>query len=98
MFFNRCVAIKIAVFEGPASLSTFTTDSSCQLDVFRHDGDTFGVDGAQVGILEKSNQVGFAGFLEGHHGAALETQVGLEILGDFTHQSLEGELSDQKLS
>ena len=56
------------------------------------------MDGAQVGVLEKSNQVGFAGFLEGHDGAALESQVGLEILGDFTHQSLEGKLSDQKLS
>ena len=79
------------------NLSTLSTDTAGELDVLGHDGDTFCVDGAQVGVLEKSNQVGFAGFLEGHDGAALESQVGLEILGDLTHQSLEGKLSDQKL-
>jgi len=30
------------------------------------------------------SQFGLAGFLEGHNGGALETQVGLEILGDLS--------------
>ena len=30
------------------SLSAFSTDTSCQLDVLWHDGDTLGVDGARV--------------------------------------------------
>ena len=55
------------------------------------------MDGAQVGIFEKSDQIGLRRFLQGHDGTALETKVGFEILGDFTDQTLEGKLSDQKL-
>jgi hypothetical protein len=36
--------------------------------------------------------------LQSHDGRALETQVGLEILGDFSDQALEWQLADQKLS
>jgi len=66
------------------SLSTFSSDSASQLDVFWHNGDSLGVDGTQVGVFKKTNQVGFAGFLEGHDGRALETKISLEVLGDFT--------------
>ena len=38
------------------------------LDIFRHDGDTFSVNGAKVGVLEKTNQVGFASLLKSQHG------------------------------
>ena len=34
------------------------------MDVLGHDGDSFRVDGAQVGVFEKTYQVGFGGFLE----------------------------------
>ena len=44
-------------------LSTLPTDTTRQLDVFGHDGDTLGVDGAQVGVLKQTHQVGLAGFL-----------------------------------
>lgn len=36
-------------------LGTFSTYSSCKLDVFWHNGDSFCVDGAQVGVFEKAN-------------------------------------------
>ena len=45
---------------------SFATDSSCQLDVLWHDGDSLGVDGAEVGVFKDSDQVSFTGFLEGH--------------------------------
>ena len=38
-------------------LSTLATDPSGQLDVLWHDGDTLGVDGAQVGVLKQADQV-----------------------------------------
>jgi len=79
------------------SLSTLASDSSGQLDVLGHDGDALGVDGAQVGVLEQSNQVGLGSFLEGSDGGALESQVSLEVLGDLTNQPLEGQLADQEL-
>lgn len=47
-------------------LCTFSADSTGQLDVLWHDGNTLGVDGAQVGILEKTNQVGLASLLKSH--------------------------------
>jgi hypothetical protein len=44
-------------------LSALATDPPGQLDVLRHDGDTLGVDGAQVRILEETDQVSLAGLL-----------------------------------
>ena len=82
---------------GLNDLSTLSTDAAGQLDVLGHDGDTLGVDGAQVGVLEQTNQVGLAGLLEGHDGGALEPQVSLEVLGDLTDQTLEGQLADEQL-
>lgn len=78
-------------------LSTFATDATSELDVLGHDGDALGVDGAQVGVFEEANQVCLAGFLERHHGGALETQIGFEILSDFTHETLERQFADQQL-
>ena len=79
-------------------LSTLSTDAAGQLDVLGHDGHTLGVDGAQVGILEQSNQVSLRGLLQSHDGRALEAQIGLEVLGDLTDQTLEWQLADEQLS
>ena len=35
--------------------------------------------------------------LQGKDSRALEAQVGLDVLGDLTHQALEGQLADQQL-
>ena len=40
------------------NLSSLSTDAAGELDVLVHDGDTLGVDGAQVGVLEQTDQVG----------------------------------------
>ena len=67
-------------------LSALATDTAGQLDVLGHDGHPLGVDGAQVGVLEETHQVGLAGLLQSHDGRALEPQVGLEVLGDLPPQ------------
>ena len=54
------------------------------------------MDSAQVGIFEKTNQVSFGSFLESHDGTGLEPQVSLEVLGDFTDKTLEGQFADQQ--
>ena len=82
---------------GAQSLGSFTTDAASELDVLGHDGDSLGVDGAQVGVLEESDEVGLRGLLEGHHCRRLEAEVGLEVLGDLPHQPLEGQLADEEL-
>lgn len=38
-------------------LGSLASDSTRQLDVFGHDGNTFGVNGAQIGVLEEADQV-----------------------------------------
>ena len=80
------------------NLSTLSTDTAGKLDVLGHDGDTLGVDGAQVGVFEETDEVSLRSLLEGHDGRGLETQVSLEILSDLTDQTLEGQFADQELS
>ena len=48
-------------------VSSLATDSPGQLDVLGHDGDTLGVDGAQVGVLEQTDEVSLAGLPESRH-------------------------------
>lgn len=88
----------MAIVTPPGTRSSpFAADASGQLDVLGHDGHAFRVDGAQVGIFEKTDKVRLAGFLQGHHGRTLETQVGLEVLGYLSHQTLERQLADEEL-
>jgi hypothetical protein len=61
------------------------------------DGNTLGVDSAQVGVLKEGDEVSLNGLLESTDGGALEAEIGLEVLSDLTNETLEGELSDQKL-
>jgi hypothetical protein len=67
------------------------------LDVLGHDGDTLGVDCAQVSVLEQANEVGLRRLLQSQDGRALEAQVGLKVLGDLAHQALERQLTDEQL-
>ena len=39
------------------NLGALATDAAGQLDVLWHDGDTLGVDGAEVGVLEEADNV-----------------------------------------
>ena len=55
------------------------------------------MDSTQVGVLEKTNEVSLGGLLEGKNGGSLEAKVTLEILGDLTNKTLEGQLADEKV-
>ena len=68
------------------------------MDVLGHDGDTLGMDGTQVGVLKQTNKVSLTSLLEGHDSRGLESEVSLEVLGNFSHQTLEWQLADEKLS
>ena len=76
----------VRVYSG--SLVAFAPDSSGELDVLGHDGDSLGVDGAQVGVLEQTDQIGFGSFLQCEHCRRLEAEVRLEVLRDFTNEAL----------
>ena len=49
----------------PLDLFTpFTANAASKLDVLGHDGDTLGVDGAEVGVFEKADEIGFGSMLQ----------------------------------
>ena len=79
-------------------LSSLTSDSSGELNILCHDGNTLGVDSSKVGVLEKTNEVCLSGLLESQHSAGLESEISLEVLCNLSNETLEGELSDQELS
>ena len=61
------------------------------------------MDGTKVGVFEQSNQISFCSFLQGHNCCALESDFATQRRGDylvvrcnFSHQSLEGQLSYQE--
>jgi hypothetical protein len=55
------------------------------------------LDGSQVGVFEQGDEVSLGSLLQSHNSGRLESQVGLEVLSDFSNQSLERKLSDQEL-
>ena len=78
-------------------LRTLSTEAAGELDVLGLDRDALGVDGGQVGVLEERDEVSLGRLLQGADGRRLEAEVGLEVLGDLAHETLEGELADQEL-
>jgi len=80
------------------SLGSFTTDTTSKLDILWHNSDTLGVDSAQVGVLKQTNEVSLTGLLESSNGSRLEPEISLEVLSNFSHQTLEGQLPDEQLS
>ncbi len=55
------------------------------------------MDGTQVGILEKTNEVGLGCLLKGEDRGGLEAKVGLELLSNLSDKTLEGCLADEQL-
>lgn len=85
-------------FRGERPLRPLASETASQRKVFGLNGNALGMDGCQVSVFEKRHEVSLSGFLQCHDCGGLEAQVGLEVLCDLTHESLEGELPDQQLS
>jgi hypothetical protein len=79
-------------------LSTLTPDPPSQLDILGHDGNPLGMDGTKVSVLKQTHEVSLSSLLKSQHSVTLETQISLEVLGNFTDKPLEGQLPDQELS
>ena len=62
-------------------LRALATDAAGKLDVLGEDGDALGVDGAEVGVLEETDEVRLGSLLKRQHGVALEAEIGLRIVG-----------------
>jgi len=82
---------------GARRLRALTAETAGELDVLALDGDTLGVDGAKVGVLEEGDEVSLNGLLKSADCGRLEAEIALEVLCDFTDKTLEGKLADQEL-
>ena len=60
----------------------------------RTDSNTLGMDGAEVGIFKKRDEVSFDGLLKSTDCRRLEAEVRFKVLSNFTDETLEGELSN----
>ena len=80
-----------------SDLCPLASNTAGKLDVLGHDGHSLGVDCAQVGIFKEAYQIGLGGFLQRHHRRGLESQVGLEVLGNFSNEPLERKFPDKEL-
>ena len=94
--FEKKIKIEFLVSMRIPGSGSLSPDPPSKLDVLGHDGDPLGVDGTEVGVLEEPHEVGLTGLLESHNGRALEAEVGLEILGDLSDQTLERKLQERK--
>ncbi len=79
------------------NLRALAANTTRELNVLGHDGYTLGMNGAQVGVFKQPNKVCFGSLLKGKDGSTLETQVRLEVLGNFTNQTLERGLANEKV-
>lgn len=60
-------------------------------------GDSLGMDGCKIRVLEQRNKVGLSSLLERHDSGGLETKVRFEILSDFTNEPLKWQLADEEV-
>ena len=67
-------------------LCSLSADSAGQLNVLRHDGDSLGMDGTQVGVLKETNEVSLASFLKSHDSKVLSFICNAVFRSLDTHQ------------
>ena len=73
------------------------SDASGKIHVFLHDGHAVGVDAAEVGVFEETNEVSFSRFLEGGESLGLNSHVGVHLLDDLSDDSDEGGSGEEEV-
>ena len=75
----------------------FSTDTTGELEVFRHNGNPLGVDSTEVGIFKQADKVLLRCFLDCQDGSGLKSEVRLEVLSYAPDKAGEGKFSNQEL-
>lgn len=83
---NLITSLRLEIAEVGHAIAT---DASGEIHVFLHDGHSLGVDGAKVGVFEKTNDVGLGCLLESLEGLGLEAKGVVHVLGDGSDETLE---------
>ena len=94
VFSSRSVSLSFGFLLAP--------NASCELNISNHDGDSFGVNGCQIGIFEQMDEIIFRGFLQGHQGLACPAKLlawtSEMVLGHLSHESGKGQFPQQQIS
>lgn len=69
-------------------LSHLPSNSFGELNILRHYGNPLSVNGTKIGVFEESHQVSLCSFLERGNDTTLKPYIRLEILSDFTNQTV----------
>ena len=76
--------------------SNVAPDTPGELDILGHHSHALGVNGAEVAVLEETDDVRLSRLLEGEDSGGLEPEAGLEVLGDLADEALERLHADQE--
>ncbi|KYM95956.1 hypothetical protein ALC62_13404, partial [Cyphomyrmex costatus] len=79
-------------------LSTLSANTTCQLDILRHDSNSLSMNGAEIGVFKQTNEISLASLLQRHNSRALETKIRFEVLSNLTDETLERQFTDQQFS
>ena len=74
------------------------SDMSGQLDILRHDCDAFGMNGAQVSVFKKTDEMCLCRLLQCQDCPTGKVEPAFKVLGNFPYQSLKGKPPYQKFS
>ena len=72
-----------------------TSDPQSEVDVLFHEGDSVGVDGTKLRVLEDPNDVSLCSFLESLESLRFESEVRFDNVGDDTNFANESSTRDE---
>eukprot|EP01122_Echinamoeba_exundans_P001266 TRINITY_DN1129_c0_g1_i1.p1 TRINITY_DN1129_c0_g1~~TRINITY_DN1129_c0_g1_i1.p1 ORF type:complete len:131 (+),score=17.24 TRINITY_DN1129_c0_g1_i1:15-407(+) len=78
-------------------LRALSTNASRQLHILGLQRSAATMNGTKVAVLKQANQIGLSGLLKGRDSGRLESQIGLVILSNLSHETLEGHATNKKL-
>ena len=79
-------------------VATVSSDSSGQIHVLLLNSNAFGMDCAQIGVLEKTDDVGLASLLQSMQCLRLEAQAVVHLSANRTHETLKGSARQKHIS
>ncbi|PNX61597.1 hypothetical protein L195_g052542 [Trifolium pratense] len=80
-----------------SNLSPLASNPTSKLNILRHNSNSLSMNSTKISIFKQTNKISFSSFLKCRNSTTLESQIGFEILSDFSNQSLEWKFPNEKL-
>ena len=79
-------------------VESLSSDSSGEVHILLHDGNSGSVNCAEVSIFEETSEVALSSFLKGDKSLGLEAELSIDTVADSTDESLEGSSQEHERS